>query len=89
MEGRCICVSSTVCTSINQPQINLGSVNPSHWSSFFIFLYPSSLSFGTLLDLLGGVLGFGFVDVRLKEELAEEHEVAEIHERGPDDVLEV
>ncbi|KAG9338533.1 hypothetical protein JZ751_025589 [Albula glossodonta] len=36
-----------------------------------------------LCDLLG------LVDVGLEEELAEEHEVAKVHERGPDDVVHV
>lgn len=30
-----------------------------------------------------------FAHVGLKEEMAEEHKVAEVHERGPEDVLKV
>lgn len=58
-----------------------------------LFLSPQPLLsifwYFFLLNFLGVVLGFGFVDVSLEEELAEEHEVAEVHERGPEDVLEV
>lgn len=31
----------------------------------------------------------GFADIGLKEKMAEEHKVAEVHEGGPDDVLHV
>lgn len=31
----------------------------------------------------------GFADIGLKEKMAEEHKVAEVHERGPDDILHV
>lgn len=40
----------------------------------------------TLLSLRGFL---HFADVGLKEEMAEEHKVAEVHERGPEDVLKV
>lgn len=46
----------------------------------------SSSSSLTLVSLRGFL---HFADVGLKEEMAEEHKVAEVHERGPEDVLKV
>lgn len=49
-----------------------------------------TLSYGFLLLPLVNLLFFsGFANIGLKEKMAEEHKVAEVHERGPNDVLHV
>lgn len=46
----------------------------------------ASVSFSPLVNLLCFCC---FANIGLKEKMAEEHKVAEVHERGPDDVLHV
>lgn len=47
-----------------------------------------TLSYGfSFLPLVNLPFFSGFADIGLKEKMAEEHKVAEVHERGPDDVL--
>lgn len=49
-----------------------------------------TLSYGfSFLPLINLPFFSGLADIGLKEKMAEEHEVAEVHERGPDDVLHV
>lgn len=49
-----------------------------------------TLSYGfSFLPLVNLPFFSGFADIGLKEKMAEEHKVAEVHERGPDDVLHV